>query len=313
MFNTIGQSLWQLGELKFDFLIDRFNIAARVDKKETGIRVLEIVSLKKKRINAAEINIYHPCLEETEAANVAKRRKFISKNSGCDRELDSHTDGSTKMSEEISTFLINHEYECVPRINKIKSGRKIRRSKEDDNTQKYIQEDDKLRSLSDTGGEELLMGLEFTSIVKVEEKGELQEFVEVLKLLQKRRDIKSVDIIIGDLPEGKSGKRFSRLSDGATSRRYAIGKIDMIDSREYSLIDIEREDRALSMLLLKGKTKHDWKWIYSKLLIGLINESGKWDNEVITLIEKRGVIIKRNRHTQKDIYQKVDYIYSLLQ
>ena len=309
MFNTIGQSLWQLGELKFDFLIDRFNIAARVDKKETGIRVLEIVSLKKKRINATEINIYHPSLEETETTNVIKKRIFVSQNSSGDRELDSHTDGSTKASEEISTFLISHEYERVPIINKVKSGRRIRRSKEDENTQKYILEDNKLRTVADTGGEEILKGLEFINIAKVEEKGELQEFIEVLKLLQKRHNIKSVDIIVGDLPEGRTGKRFSRLSDGITRRRYAIGKITMVDGRECSFIEVEREDRALSMLILKARKNIKWKWIYSALLLELVNQSGKWSNEVIEKIKGNGIMVIRNKHIQKNISEKANFIY----
>jgi hypothetical protein len=309
MFNTIGENLWQLGELKFDFLIDRFNIAARVERKEKFIRVLEIVSIKKKRINAEEINIYHLSLEETETANVIKKRKFVSKNSNDDRELDSHNDGSTKTSEEISTFLISHEYERVPRINKVKSGRRIRRSKEDENTQKYTLEDDKLRTVADTGGEDLLKGLEFTNIAKVVAQGELQEFIEVLKLLQKRHDIKSVEIIVGDLPEGRTGKRFSRLNDGITKRRYAIGKIIMIDCREYSLIEVEREDRALSMLILKARKNFKWQWVYSALLLELVNQCGKWSNEVIEKIKGNGIIVNRNKHIQKNINEKVNFIY----
>lgn len=312
MFNAIGQNLWKLGELKFDFLIDRFNIAARVEERETGIRVLEIVLLKKKRINVAEINIYHPSLEATEKANVIKKRKFVSKNSSGDRELDPHADGSTKASEEINTFLISHEYERVPLINKVKSGRRIRSSKEDENTQKYILEDYKLRTVADTGGEELLKGLEFTNITKIEEKGELQEFIQVLKLLQRRRDIKSVDIIVGDLPEGNNGKRFSKLSDGITPRRYAVGRINIIDGREYSLIDIEREDKALSMLILRALTKMDWKKIYGSLLISLVEESGTWCNEVIEKIEGKGVCIQRVKHSRKNEYEREKFIYGRL-
>lgn len=309
MFNVIGQNLWNLGELKFHFLMDKFNITARVEKKEKYIRVLEIVSLKKKRINAAEIYIYHPSLEETETANVVKKRKFINKNSSEDRELDSNTDGSTKSKEEITTFLISHEYERVPKINKVKSERRIRRIKEDDSTQKYVLEDDKFRTVADTGGEQIIRGMEFTNIMKVEEKGELQEFIEVLKLLQKRFEIKSVDIIVGDLPEGNNGKRFSKLSDGITPRKYAIGRIGIIDGREYSLIEIEREDKALSMLILRTLTKRDWKKIYSSLLISLVEESGTWCNEVIEKIEEKGVHIQRIKHSRNNEYEREKFIY----
>lgn len=313
MFNTIGQNLWQLGELRFDFLIDKFNISARVEKKKNYIRVLEIVSLKKKRINIAEINIYHPSLEEIEMSNVIKKRKFLSKNSNDDRELDSHSDGSIKVSEEISTFLISHEYERVPRINKVKRGRRIRRSKEDESTQKFILEDDKLRTVADTGGEKIIKGLEFTNIAKAEEKGEFREFSEILKLLQKRCDIKSVDIIVGDLPEGRTGKRFSRLRDGITKRRYAIGKITMMDGRECSLIEVEREDKALSMLVLKGTHVIKWEYIYSIILLGLVNESGKWSNDIIDKIRKKGIIVNRIKHLNKNNYAKEQYIYGKIQ
>lgn len=309
MYSIIGQNLWQLRELKFDFLIDKFNITARVDKKGTGIRVLEIIALKKKRINIAEIDIHHPSLEETETTNVIKKRKFVNKNSSEDRELDSHNDGSTKASEEISTFLISHEYERVPRINKVKSGRRIRRNKENENTPKYVLEDDKLRTVADSGGEEILKGLEFTNILKVEEKGELQEFIEVLKLLQKRRDIKSVDIIVGDLPEGKTGKRFSRLSDRITRRRYAIGKIIMMDGREFWLIEVEREYKALSMLLIRARVKVNWRKVYSSLLISLVEDSGTWSNEVIERLREKGAVVQRLKHINKDKYDKEICIY----
>ncbi|NFS20902.1 hypothetical protein FDE82_01965 [Clostridium botulinum] len=312
MLNSIGLSMWKIGEFKFDFLFDRFNIKARVEKKERYIRILEIVSLKKKRINVTEINIYHPSLEETVTTNEAKKRIYISKDTSSNRDLDSKADGATKSSEEINTLLINHEYERIPKINKLKSGRKIRRTKEDENTKTYIIEDEGARTVADEGGEKLLRGLEFINIANVEVKGELEEFIDILKLLEKRIEVKSVKIIIGDLPEGRKGKRFSRLSDGITKRRYAIGRIIMIDNREYSIIEVEREDRALSMLFLKSSNKVDWEWIYSLLLFNLVKESGKWSNKAIIEIEQKGIFVYRNKHIKKDLYEKVQYTYEKL-
>lgn len=309
MFNSIGQNIWMLGELKFDFLFDKFNIRARVERKEKYIRVLEIVSLRKKKINVEEVNIYHPSLDETVSTNEVKKRTYINKNTSSDRELDSGADGAAKSSDEINTFLITHEYENVPRINKVKSGRKIKRNKEDETTKKYILEDEKLRTTADTGGQDIIRGLEFTSIERVKVKGELEEFVDILKLLEKRNDIKLVDIIIGELPEGINGKRFSRLSDGITRRRYAIGKITMVDGRECSLIEVEREDRALSMLLLKGKGNFNWKRIYSTLLLELVEESGKWSNNEVKNFEKVGITILRLKHIKKGVYERGMSIY----
>lgn len=309
MFNSIGQNLWEKSELKFEFLFDKFNIKARVEKKEKYVRILQILSLKRKRINAEEVNVFHQSLEESQLSDETKKvRQFVSKGNE-DIELDSNADGSTKESEMLDTFMISHEYEKIPMIHKKRNGRRIKRQKEDENTKTYIREDDKLRTTADTGGEGILKGLEFTNISKVEEKGELQEFIEVLKLLQKRRDIKSVDIIVGDLPEGRTGKRFSRLNDGITKRRYAIGRIVMMDGSEYSLIEIEREDRALSMLILKARNNTKWEWVYSALLLELVNQSGKWSNEVIENIKANGIMVSRNKHIQKNINEKVNVIY----
>ncbi|OBR92962.1 hypothetical protein CLRAG_22560 [Clostridium ragsdalei P11] len=312
MFNKIGQNMWQLGELKFDFLLDNFNTRARVERKNNYTKILEILALKRKRINVEEINIYHPSLEETKGSNQAKIRKYVNKNSNSSRELTSEGDGSTKTSEEIDSSSIEHEYERLPQINKKKKGLRITRKVEDENTKKYVLEDDHLRTTADVGGEEVIRGLEFTSIDKVEEKGELAGFVEVLKLLEKRPNIKSVNIIIGELHEGRKGKKFARLSDGITRRKYAIGQVIMRDGREISLIDVEREDRALSMLVLNAKVKVNWRWVYNSLLIALVDESGKWSNKIIRNTEKMGIIICREKHINKKVMGIENALYKKL-
>ncbi|KEI74133.1 hypothetical protein N486_17100 [Clostridium botulinum B2 128] len=309
MFNSIGLSMWEMGEFKFDFLFDRFNIKARVEKKERYIRILEIVSLKKKRINVTEINIYHPSLEETVTTNEAKKRIYISKNTSSNRDLDSKADGATKSSEEINTLLISHEYERIPKINKIKTGRKVRRIKEDENTKKYILEDEQTRTTADQGGENILKGIEFKNISDVEEQGELEEFIELIKLLEGRPNIKDIEITIGNLPEGRKGKRFSKLSDEITKRKYAIGKITIMDGREYSLIEVEREDRALSMLLLKGNILMNWKRTYSIILLELVNENGKWSNKVLNLLEEKNIKITRIKHISGNTIYQASKIY----
>jgi hypothetical protein len=251
-------------------------------------------------------------LEETKVSNQAKIRKYVNKNSNSNRELTSEGNGSTRNSEEIDTSSIEHEYERLPQINKKKKGLRITRKVEDENTKKYILEDDHLRTTADAGGEEVIRGLEFKNVDKVEEKGELTEFIDILKLLQKRHNIKTVEVITGELPEGKKGKRFARLSDGVTRRRYAIGKVAMMDGRECSLIEAEREGRALSMLILKSQKLMNWKAIYSILLLGVVNESGKWSNGAIKEVEALEVQVIRNKHINKELYNKVIFIYKKL-
>ena len=312
MFNSIGQGILKNKELKYDFLLERFNIKARVKRKNKFIMILEIISLYKKKINAEEINIFHPSLEETISSNQAKKRKYVSKNDRGDKELDSDADGSTKDSEEIDTFLLNHEYEREPKIKKKKTGRKIIRNDEDKNTKTYVLDRDNLRTTADTGGEDIIRGIEFRNLDEIKEKGELQEFIEVLKLLEKRQAIKSVNTIIDNLPVGIKGKKFSKLRDGVTKRKYSIGKISMIDGRESCLIEVEREDRALSMLLLKGNNTIIWGKVCSLMLLGLVNESGKWSKEAIAQLEKRGIVVYRYKHIKRSIKEREKHVYGEL-
>lgn len=162
------------------------------------------------------------------------------------------------------------------------------------------------------GGENLLKGLEFSSIASVQEKGELEEFTEILKRLEKRHDVKSVGINVGNLPEGRKGKRFSKLRDGLTERKYAIGKIIMMNGRECSVIEVVREDKALSMLLIKANGKVRWNLIYSKLLLGLVDGSGTWSNESCSTVENCGGELIRIKHTNKDVYYKELKLYEKL-
>lgn len=312
MFNRVGQGVWEMDKLKFDFLLDRFSMRARVEKKDKFSRVLEIISINKKKINAEEINIFHPSLEESISSNDTKKRKYVSNNGNGDRELDSDTDGSTKESDEINTFMINHEYERIPKINKKKTGRKIIRSTEDKNTKTYVLDNDKLRTTADSGGEDIIRGLEFINVTQIEVKGELQEFIKILRLLEKRNDIKSINIIVGDLPEGTVGKRFSKLRDGITKRKYIISEISMAEGKKNSLIEIEREDKALSMLLLDMENDVNCEATYSILLFGLVNESGNWSNDKIEKIQASGVTIHRIKHINKGIYDKERHIYRKL-
>lgn len=300
MFNSVGEGLWSKGEIKLESLFNELRLIVRLEKREKCIQIIEILGVKKKKINAGEINIYHPSLEESISSNEAKIRKYIGKSNTGEVEVDSTASGSSQVFDEVNTSM-EHEYVKIPRVNKLKTGRKVRRDKEDSGTKKYLIDNGELRTLADEGAQDLIKGLEFKTLDSVQVKGELEEFIEVLKLMEKRPDIKKVEIIVGELPEGR---RFSRLKDGITRRRYIIGKITMVDGREYSLIEVEREEKSLSMLVLKVNNRVNWNKIYSILLIALIDESGKWSATEIEKLQILGVNILRKKHTRKDIYQK---------
>lgn len=301
MFNSIGGELWNSGEVKLDFLFNELNLRARLEKRKNCIQVVEILGVIKKRINVEEINIFHTSLEESISSNETKKRKYVSKSNTGEVEVDSTFSSASEAFDEVNT-LMGHEYERIPRINKSKTGRKVRRDKEDSRTKIYLIDNGDLRTVADEGGQGMIKGLEFSSIESVNIKGELEEFVEMLRLLEKEPTIVRVDIIVGDLPGDRA---FSKLNDGITKRRYAIGKVTMVDGRECSLIEIEREEKALSMLMLKANTFINWDQVYSKLLIGLVNESGTWDRIIIESILSQGIMIIRYRHIKKSNNTKI--------
>lgn len=72
----------------------------------------------------------------------------------------------------------------------------------------------------------------------------------------------------------------------------------MIDGSERSIIDIEREGRALSILVLDAQNNVNWKWVYSKLLYGVVNESGVWSKKVIDGVRDSGIILERRKHVK---------------
>lgn len=308
MFNSVGEGLWSKGEIKLESLFNELRLIVRLEKKEKCIQIIEILGVKKKKINVGEINIYHPSLEESISSNETKIRKYIGKSNTGEVEIDSTASGASQAFDEVNTSM-EHEYMRIPRINKLKTGRKVRRDKEDSGTKKYLIDNGALRTLADEGGQDIIKGLEFSSIEKVSVKGELEEFIEMLRLLEKEATIARVDIIVGDLPGDRT---FSKLNDGITKRRYAIGKVTMIDGKECSLIEIEREYKALSMLILKGENLVNWKSICSKILLELVNESGSWSNYILNKIEDKGILVLRKKHTKRNRYKNAMYIYKEL-
>ncbi len=307
MCNEIGYNILSQGNLRFDFNMTNFNIKARVKKNKHGFTIMEIVKINLKEINVDEIEIYHPSFEDRKKSDEAKLRTYTYlNNKSDDRIVDNKTDGANNFDESINEELITHEYINMPKVKKEKTRIGNLRISEDNNTKKYILEDNTLRTTGDSGGPKVARGLQFANISEIREQGELKEFIQVLRLLEKRSDIQSVEIIIGELPQGR---KFSILNDGITKRKYAIGKLVMSDDTECSLIEVERDGNVLSTLILKVNILVNWERIYSILLLELVNKSGKWSNSIIKKFIKMGITVMRNKHIQKDINEKEEQIY----
>lgn len=312
MFNQVGKNLWLKNDLDYDFLFYKFNIRARVKIADNRVRIFEIIDIRNKDINAKDVFYTSKYNKKNIRINKPKIRTYRGLKHNKNKLLDPKIDGAkNKESDFISTISTQHHYSRTIKINKIYDGERLVRDEIDENTQIYDVENDDIRTTADTGGLDKAKGIEYNGLYDIEVKGELEEFVEIMKLLKNKPNIKDVKVIIDYLPEGKKGKKFSKLSDGETKRRYGIGRIIMDNSEEYSLIEIEREERSLSRLLLYSMQNINWMRVYLRILLGLVNKSGTWDSQGLKRLEMNGVHCKRIRHKSEksSIVDKCDYMY----
>ncbi|MGM8216677.1 Tn7-like element transposition protein TnsE [Bacillaceae bacterium W0354] len=172
---------------------------------------------------------------------------------------------------------------------------------EDENTKRYYGDNDSIRSTADSGGQQLARGLEHQMLHEIKAQGELQDFINVLKILEQYSEVKAIRAFTDVLPDGLGERKFTKLSDGITKRRYVIAEVYMIHGGRFNIIEIERENRSLSTLILSLPLKRDWSTIYCNLLINLINTSGVWTSKSLKTIETKGVKIVKCKHSRKGI------------
>lgn len=311
MVSSIGYNISIKHKMMFDFNIPNFKFRARVRKTKYGYLVQEIIKVKEKRINFNEIRVFHPSFEKYERSNKAKKWSYVSlSNSGDNkRTIDNEADGSTKAAESINDEFVVQEYLNIPKINKEEIGYANRREREDKNTKKFVREDDDRRTFADEGGLKLAKGIDICSIDMVEVNDELKKFIDVLKILEKMNEIKVVYYNVVYLPRGR---KFSYLNNGIMRRHAIIATIVKKDGNKYTILEIEREEKALSTLLVTQSPEIDCNYICKRLLEGLVNESGKWSNKVINKLKYDGILINRIKHISKSNYKKATFIYSKL-
>lgn len=250
MCNEIGYNMFSQGSLRFDFNMTSFNIKARVKKNRHGFTIMEIVKVNLKEIKVDEIDIYHPSFEDRKKSDEAKFRTYTYLNNKFDdRIVDNKIDGANNFDESINEELITHEYINMPKVKKEKTRIGNLRINEDNNTKKYIMEDDNLRTLSSEGGMKRTNGIEFSEVDKNSISPELISFILDLKKLEKLDWIRKVNIKIVNLP---LGRKFSYLSNGIDRRRCVIAEINKRNGDIFGVIEVERDIRSLSTLIVKS-------------------------------------------------------------
>lgn len=294
MCNDIGYNMLSKGNLLFDFNVPNFSIKARAKKNKHGFTIMEILKVNLKEIKVDELKVYHPSFEDRVKSNEAKLRTYTYlSNKDEDRIIDNNVDGAKEFDESINNELIVQEYIKVPIVKKEKERSGKLRTTEDGDTKKYIVDDNNLRTLSSEGGMKKANGIEVTALDETLISVELNGFIHNLRELEKLDWVESVEITIAMLP---LGRKFSFLKNGVDRRKYLIAEIFKVNGEFFGIIEVERQDKSLSTLIMKLESKKDSKRFYEELINGLINESGKWSLKVINYLNEIGIRIYRNKH-----------------
>lgn len=317
VYESLAYTWLQEKSLKFDWSFAQpITVTARVKENNNTWTVLQIVSVKNKHIPYENILISHPEIQEKEKSKEAKKYTYHSLNKNDDGEqgftLDEQVDGSTEDFDFVQMNQLSHEYTSVPSVKRIKSGSAKQRLVEDENTKMYYGDDNSIRSTADSGGQQLARGLEHQMLHEIKAQGELQDFINVLKVLEQDKEVKTIRVFIDVLPGGLGERKFTKLSDGVTRRRYVIAEVYMMNRRRFNIIEVEREHRSLSTLILTSTSEEDWTSIYNHLLVNVINASGSWTSKSLRSLEIKGINIAKAKHSSKGIEHRAEILLNKL-
>ncbi|XBO88984.1 hypothetical protein AAGG43_00705 [Bacillus paranthracis] len=192
--------------LKFEWAFTKpIIVTARVKENNNSWTVLQIVNVKNKYIPYDNISISHPEIQNREKSNEAKKITYHKQNQKGNQEeftLDEQVDGTTEDFDLVQMNQLKHEYTIVPKIDRVKGNSTKQRTKEDENTKKYYINNDAIRSTADVGGEQLARGLEQQILQEIQTQGELQDFINVLTIMEQHPQVREIRVVIDVLPDG---------------------------------------------------------------------------------------------------------------
>lgn len=299
-FENIAYTFLKTSELKFEWLFQQ-PISIKVVVKTSGV-ILKVNEVKNKKIPFDVISFSHPEISKYEKSNEPKKytmRELKASTEEKEKIIDETVEGTTEDFELIEMNKQVHKYTESPSIVKIQSKPTKQRTSEDESTKQYTFKDTGIRSASDTGGNRLARGIENQSLQQVQAEGELGEFVHVLQELEDYKEVQFITIQMSSLPIGDGKRVFSYLEDGVTSRQYALATVSLFNGNEFKILEVERETRALSMLILSSTVSVNWNQLIDALLLNLVNSSGTWVKESLESLERSNVIIQKAKHSKK--------------
>ncbi|MGE7114176.1 Tn7-like element transposition protein TnsE [Lysinibacillus sp. NPDC047702] len=314
VFENIAHTFNQKHDLKFEWSFSQpITIRAIVKANANGVTVLRVMNVKNKHILYNDITYYHPDTAQTTKSNEAKKYTLQTKKilNGQQDEmiLNEEIEGTTDDFDVIEMDNQVHEYTTVPKVTKIPRKTNKKRDFEDENTKKRFINSNSNRSTADVGGNQVTRGLEQQALMDIQIDGELGEFIKVMRVLQDFPDVQSINIIQGSLKEFSDTKRFVYLSDGVMERKYVCAEIVLYPNTIVNVIEVEREDRALSTFICFLKDQKNKSYYFRQILNELIDNNGTWNkgqlflNNINFLTLRHG---KRNiEHRANKIFRKI--------
>ncbi|MDM5250812.1 Tn7-like element transposition protein TnsE [Lysinibacillus sp. G4S2] len=310
-FENVAYTFNNTGILNFGWSFRQpITIKAIVKPNSTGGTVIRVVSVKNKRIPYSEITFGHPEVVQSEKSNEPKKYTLHTKKNlngqQDDLLLDEVVEGTTDDFDIIEMDNQQHEYIKPPKITKIRKGANKKREFEDENTKKQFINDEGKRSTADVGGNQVTRGLEQQSLMDIQIGGELGEFIKVMRVLQDFHEVQSINIIRGSLKEFSSMKRFAYLSDSVTERKYVCAEIVLYPNTIVNVIEVEREDRALSTFICFLKDQKNKSYYFRQILNGLIENNGTWNKEQLFF---NNINFLTLRHGKRNIEHRANKIF----
>lgn len=315
VFENVAYTFNYKGILNFEWSFRRpITIKAIVKPNANSGTVLRVVSVKNKIIPYDEITFEHPEVGQSKKSTEPKKYTLHTKKNlnGQQDELllDEKIEGTTDDFDVIEMDNQKHEYINLPKITKVRKGSNKKREFEDENTKKRYINDEGKRSTADVGGAQVTRGLEQQSLMDIQIDGDLGEFIKVMRVLQDFPEVQFINVIQGSLKEFSNAKRFVYLSDGVTERKYVIAEIRLFSSKEVSVIEVEREGKALSTLIsFMSSQQNRGNYYYQQILNGLINNQGAWDKEQLQI---NNIDFLTLRHGKRDFEHRAKNLLNKL-
>jgi len=114
------------------------------------------------------------------------------------------------------------------------------------------------------------------------------------------------------LSESLGERKFAKLSDGITKRRYVIAKVYMVHGISFFIVETEREGRLLSTLILSSPEVQDWGYVFNRVLVNLVNDCGTWTSQSLKSIKRQGITIIKSKHSLKGVKHRAEMLLKKL-